>query len=29
MKSIKQHINEAKKTDFEKIENLGESWIKE
>ena len=29
MKSIKQHINEAKKTDFEKIENIGESWIKE
>lgn len=29
MKSIKQHINEAKKTDFDKIENLGESWVKE
>ena len=29
IKSIEQYINEAKKTDFEKIENLGESWIKE
>lgn len=30
MKNIKEYmVSEAKKTDFEKIENLGETWIKE
>jgi hypothetical protein len=30
MKNLKEKlINEAKKTDFEKIEDLGASWIKE
>ena len=29
MKDLNYYVNESKKTDFDKIENLGNSWIKE